>query len=469
MKFRRSWGSRLFPKFARDLSYCAWPHSCTSGTACRHGPENTKTVPESKDPTLPTLRRSWPLAGFLCALTVSLTLSASWAKTQTPVAEPGSDGAAEVQRAAPESPSGMAPTNRAPVIEGDKTRIYVIDENHSGGTLSPTDQLVATDPDGDPIEWGLEGISSQETEAINAAFSIFEGWILVNGDMMDFETRSLWTLIVTASDGQGGKGMATVAVFIDDLAEPPSAPAMPSLEEAGATRLAVNWTTPDNTGPAITDYDLRYCPAVDAGDCDMEADWTDAGYDGVPETGSTTAGITITDLEPSTTYEVQVRATNDEGTGDWSPSLTARTTGHTVPEAPMNLVLSSSDSTIAAIWDEPASDGGYGILGYTLHWRQVGAGWPPPNTPNMPGVFGEERAASTAHIIGELANDTDYEVRVRAVNLSGHGPWSNIAPVRTNQDPPSFGAQTVDDQKFTVGAEASLVMPQATGGKEPLS
>ena len=71
--------------------------------------------------------------------------------------------------------------------------------------------------------------------------------------------------------------------------------------------MTVNWREPDNTGPAITDYDVRYRRRA-------RGRFTDGGHEGPG------LSLTIDDLEPGTAYEVQVRATNDEGTSDWSES-----------------------------------------------------------------------------------------------------------------------------------------------------
>ena len=45
--------------------------------------------------------------------------------------------------------------------------------------------------------------------------------------------------------------------------------------------------------------------------------------------------MTLTDLKPGTVYEVQVRATNDEGTSDWSES------GEGMTVTPLTVVMAS--------------------------------------------------------------------------------------------------------------------------------
>ncbi len=77
--------------------------------------------------------------------------------------------------------------------------------------------------------------------------------------------------------------------------------------------LTVEWTEPENTGSAITDYDVRYREVGNGGD------FTDARHEGTARTA------TLTGLRPGTAYEVQVRASNATGTGAWSQLGVVRT------------------------------------------------------------------------------------------------------------------------------------------------
>ena len=69
--------------------------------------------------------------------------------------------------------------------------------------------------------------------------------------------------------------------------------------------MQVTWDAPANTGPPITDYDYRYR--------EPGGTWTE-----VTNTSITSTAVTIEGLAASTSYDVEVRATNAEGTSDWS-------------------------------------------------------------------------------------------------------------------------------------------------------
>ena len=76
-----------------------------------------------------------------------------------------------------------------------------------------------------------------------------------------------------------------------------------------ADSLTVSWSEPENTGPDIDDYDVQYREKGDKGRFTVVSVKSGPGLT-----------LTLTDLEPGTVYEAQVRARNEEGTGGWSES-----------------------------------------------------------------------------------------------------------------------------------------------------
>ena len=178
-------------------------------------------------------------------------------------------------------------------------------EENVGAAVAATDEN--TD---DRLTYSLTG-----TDA--AAFDIdaASGQILTKtGVTYDHEAQSSYSVTVSVTDGRSTVTIA-VTITVTDVAEPPDAPDAPGifpLAGAGDT-LDVNWTTPDNTGrPDITDYDVQYS-------VDGSGTWIDLDHTG------TALVATITGLDTRTSYEVQVRATNVDGTSDWSDSGRATT------------------------------------------------------------------------------------------------------------------------------------------------
>ena len=93
----------------------------------------------------------------------------------------------------------------------------------------------------------------------------------------------------------------------------PGKPRPPTVSAATPYSLTVSWAEPENSGAAITGYDVRYREG------DSGAAFSDAQHEGTARTA------TISGLIPNTAYEVQVRATNSAGTGDWSEQGEGRT------------------------------------------------------------------------------------------------------------------------------------------------
>ena len=138
---------------------------------------------------------------------------------------------------------------------------------------------------------------------------------------------------VTASSGTGNREMTAaqhITVTVTDVDEPPGKPAAPT--ETGATRnsLTVAWTAPSNPGPAISGYDVQYRKG-DTGN------WSQHAHD------STDTTATIDGLDADSAYQVQVRAENDEGAGEWSDALDASTS----PNSPPRFTPATAERTVA--------------------------------------------------------------------------------------------------------------------------
>ena len=99
-----------------------------------------------------------------------------------------------------------------------------------------------------------------------------------------------------------------------------SSPGAPTITSVGGapTTLTVVWTAPNSDGgPSITSYDVRYIGSAETDRADER--WTEVI--GAWTSGSLT--YTITGLPGNVSYDVQVRAVNEIGAGDWSETGTA--------------------------------------------------------------------------------------------------------------------------------------------------
>ena len=173
--------------------------------------------------------------------------------------------------------------------------------------------VAATDDDaGDTLTYWLSGNESDKFD-IDSTTGQLRTRV---GESYDYEAKDRYNFRVRVMDSRGSSAATgTTTIRITDQDEPPLAPDPPrvSANSDSETSLDVSWTAPKNQGrPRIRSYDLQYREG-------NTGDFTDGPQD------VTGASAVIEDLEPDTTYEVRVRATNNEGDGEWSPNGAATT------------------------------------------------------------------------------------------------------------------------------------------------
>jgi len=83
----------------------------------------------------------------------------------------------------------------------------------------------------------------------------------------------------------------------------------------------------------------------------------------------------------------------------------------TTPDAPANIAVNIGDSALSLGWSPPVNDGGSAISDYSIEV-----------TPPIPA--GDILQSGTHALLRNLSNGTNYQVRVRASNSLGTGPWS---------------------------------------------
>ena len=199
-------------------------------------------------------------------------------------------------------PSGSdddPPVNDSPRFNEGASVTRTVPENAAVGT-AVGDPVTARDRNNDRLEYSLSGTD-------RASFDIDRSTgQLTTSTLLDYEVQNEYSVRVQVEDGQGGFAGIDATITVMDVDEPPAQPEAPEVRSAGLTSLAVGWTAPDNQGPEITDYDVRYR--------EVGGEFQDAGYSGI---GTSWA---LNDLSPTTGYEVQVRAINAEGISPWSES-----------------------------------------------------------------------------------------------------------------------------------------------------
>ena len=188
--------------------------------------------------------------------------------------------------------------NRNPAFSG-AARTLSVAENTSAGTDVGA-PIAATDRDGDTLTYTLEGAGADSF----AVLSTSDGGQIRTVAELNFEEQTSYSVTIRVTDDRGGSDSVNMTIRVTDVdGEAPDTPFAPTVTAISSTRLQVSWDAPDNQGPPITGYDYRYREA--------SGSWTEV-------TGITGNTVTIQGLAAGTSYDVEVRARNAEGTSDWS-------------------------------------------------------------------------------------------------------------------------------------------------------
>ena len=195
------------------------------------------------------------------------------------------------------------PSNSRPEFDRSDSLIELrVDENtRVGQNLGSV--ISASDADSNSLTYTLEGPGKDSFSIVSSS-----GQIRTRSPL-DHETRESYSLTVKVDDRQGKDNSIaakSVTVMVDDVREPPPAPAAPRVAgiPGSTSSVRVTWDEPANTGPQITGYDVHYREVGE-------------GWGRWSHTSADRSTI-LTELKAGTRYEAQVRARSAEGTGEWS-------------------------------------------------------------------------------------------------------------------------------------------------------
>ena len=203
-------------------------------------------------------------------------------------------------------------TNTAPVFT--TAAVFSVDEGTTGVLVMAMDA-----DDGDEVTYAITGGEDQAQFSIGGTSGLLASLTLRDYENpTDADGNNVYLVTVTATGGTGARALTTdqaITVTVNDVDEPPSFPAAPTVSavDGSSDSLSVTWTAPGNSGkPDIESYDLQYRKGTTGNYIDGPQDVTDT---------TTIIGV----LDADSLYQVQVRATNDEGDSLWSSAGTGTT------------------------------------------------------------------------------------------------------------------------------------------------
>ena len=210
------------------------------------------------------------------------------------------EGHSEYSRPGSGSPNPDV-ANRNPAFPGGALTFSVPENSPPNSDVGSV--VAATDPDGDVLNYTLEGPDAGSFEIVATS----GGGQVRTSAPLNFEEKARYSVAVRVRDGRGGTDAVNVTINVTDInTEAPETPFAPTVTAVSSTSVQVSWEEPENTGPPINDYDYQYRAVTDS-------EWTE-----VTNTTITGTTVPIEGLTPSTSYDVEVRAKNAEGTSEWS-------------------------------------------------------------------------------------------------------------------------------------------------------
>ena len=182
------------------------------------------------------------------------------------------------------------------------------------------------------------------------------------------------------------------------------------------TSLLFNWNAPQTPDDIpITGYDVRYRPTA--------IQWVN----GIPlvspfvevSTNSTDTTFELTDLAPSTSYEIGVRTVVANSKSSWSPVMYAATRNTFRMNQPF--VSERTRTSFRVSWSTPNPTDDFTLTGYRVRYRPAVPG---QNAPSPYIELSPAGTETTIELTG-LTPSTGYEIGLQAVGANGNSLWSN--------------------------------------------
>ena len=335
-----------------------------------------------------------------------------------------------------EAGSGSTDANAAPLFTSPSA--FDAAENQTAvGTVT------AADSDDSVTDYTIKPGEDGSTFAIEAATGVLTFRSAPNFEApTDADRGNDYVVEVRATGGTGARVKTadqTITVTVtDEVGEAPGVPAKPTVTSASVTSVTVTWTAPPNPGPPITSYDLQY-RVGDSGDF---TPWTE-------DVSGTSA--TITGLAEDTEYQVQVQATNAEGTGGWSEAGSGSTDANAAPLFTSPSAFDAAENQ-TAVGTVTAADSDDSVTGYTIKPGEDGSTFA---IEAATGVL-TFRSAPNFEAPTDADRGNDYVVEVRATGGTGARVKTadqTIAVTVTNEDRRGAGRAGQADGDVGLGDE----------------
>ena len=181
------------------------------------------------------------------------------------------------------------------------------------------------------------------------------------------------------------------------------------------TSIRLSWNAPQTPDDIpIIGYEVRYRST--------EIRWVSGNRHLFPFVEVSTTGaetvFELTDLTPSTAYEIGVRTVVTNSKSVWSPAMYVAT--HDTFRMDQPSVSERTPTSLRLSWNVPKDDEGLTITGYKVRYRPAVSGQNAPTPYIEVSTTGKE---TTIKLI-DLTPSTTYEIGLQALGANGNSLWS---------------------------------------------
>uniref|UniRef100_A0A8C2NQU1 Contactin-1 n=1 Tax=Capra hircus TaxID=9925 RepID=A0A8C2NQU1_CAPHI len=347
--------------------------------------------------------------------------------------------------------------------------VYTCFVENNKGKANSTGTLVITDPTRiilAPINADItvgENATMQCAASFDPALDLTFVWSF-NGYVIDFNkenihyqrnfmVRVLFMLLIrNAQLKHAGRYTCTAQTIVDNSSAsadlvvrgPPGPPGGLRIEDVRATSVALTWSRGSDNHSPISKYTIQTKTI-------LSDDWKDAKTDPPIIEGNMEAARAV-DLIPWMEYEFRVVATNTLGMGEPSiPSNKIKTDGAAPNVAPSDVGGGGgSNRELTITWAPLSREYHYGNnFGYIVAFKPFdGEEWKKVTVTNPD-------TGRYVHKDETMRPSTAFQVKVKAFNNKGDGPYSLTAVIHSAQDAPSE-APTAVGVKVLSSSEISV-------------
>ena len=254
-------------------------------------------------------------------------------------------------------------------------------------------------------------------------------------------------------------------------------PSNVKLDPDGGHKIKVTWTDAQSV-PPVSSYNLQWDTSSGfARNCPVDLSCTQVPLG----TGIGSTGHEVTNLDNNVTYYFRMQSVNANGPGPWSPTLSVKPGALRAPTSASAQPIGSPSTNddyrkLSVSWSSGNEDSKSNLTGFTIQYRITGTtSWSSRNlndfsdrtdntynctSRDIDGDVGDSPSTYSCTLTG-LTSDTSYDVRIRARNSFGEGPWSLTVtgtPADGKLSAPSISVQDVTNQSGSLEVSWSEVV-----------